>query len=292
MKSRTAALALAFVLFSSCAGDDESIGVEDICDGSTGPNLGFWTRYTSDTETPEELFFGENGRVFFYLDGQCRAWARLPVDTPNYPAIWSPVRTKQFTFQEARDLLVATSWKKWGRLNGRTFSTEGSNVEARFFHRDVNFTLNGYDDQHGRPDLREIRAAVLEATRDVAANGEDVRGDIRALVRRGDFLQDKYPAFPDRRTWPTAAVTPAQIAAHTTGYDAGCTGQSTLLTGLDAQKFWGFADAYRNAQGYPLATYLPVEHEDEAYRLWIREALPFEDVSSGLVPYGPEGGCP
>lgn len=277
------ALITALVIFGGCASrvcelepqqPPAPSGVRNaLCDGSDERR--FLAQFAGSGATgPGSAVLTENGYDFLVVDGKCHFWVQREA--------FGEVREGYLDEAQANEVLSSLQLDSWPTLAGRYASSlcDGPAHRYRYGMAEISIlpVCNG---QPGDAPVAWLRPAVRDLIVMLYSAGTQARDGVRYTLVVNDEVE--YPstseAFRNAPAWPLN--TPAsELAISSEAASSQRPGEARPASGAEAQCLQGLARAFREGTiGSPIAGFAPTVSGGRAFRVFIRDSVPFEDAS-------------
>lgn len=258
---------------------------DDICDGSDNINLSIRRIPRFHYLSAAELFLGENGSTFLYVNGKCEYWVKgfTPSDEVHTHSkyFWLSVYEGKLNEESVSKLISELDINNWEKLEGSNYQQESSDT--------IEYSLSGLEfavatsRKEASPEgveLKNYKDSFYKEVQRLVDEGQPNKGPIRAIFLNGDDLSEE----PFIYSWPES-LNSYKPSSFSLTDDVYCPGDSLLFAKEDAYILREWRDEHKirlMTLGNESRRFLGVEHEGTVLRMVFRDSLPFEQ-ENGLV---------
>lgn len=204
----------------------------------------------------------QNGHDFLAIDAQCRYWVQRHPDQPTH--------TGTLSATEVEELSEALMLDQWSSLVGdHLLGGCHDGAWGRFRFGALEATATGCPPSGPEHRIMELRSEVWAAIERLYPQGQPVEGPVRFLLYERDTSASAFAVWPLETPAAELAVAPEDASS----------ASGLLAEGTDAEALRTLAARARaGAFGDNLDGSIPIEEEGRAYRLYVRDTVPFEDA--------------
>ena len=217
----------------------------------------------------------ENGYDFLVVDGHCHFWVQRD-------GFFGDVREGYLDEAQANHVLSTLRLDSWSNLAGGYTSSlcDGPGQRYRYGAAEISI-VSRCGAQPGDEPVSWLRPAPRELLVNLHSVGTPARDGVRYTLVENDELQSPSTddAFRNAPAWPLPAPA-SELAISAEAAASQRPGESRAATGKDAQCLQGLAEAFREGTiGSRIAGFAPTISGGRAFRLFVRDSVPFEDAS-------------